>query len=160
MACYLLSINIDMSIHNPDSPIYTIGTVARMLSISVQTLRMYESEGLIFPFKSSGKQRRYSDTDIDRIRCIRKAINEEKISIGGMKRIHAMIPCWDMIKCSEQDRHVCPAYRNHSGGCWTYKHELTVCASKECRLCEVYKTSSDCGKIKEVIVRMSDSHSV
>jgi len=131
-----------------------------MLSISVQTLRMYESEGLIFPFKSSGKQRRYSDTDIDRIRCIRKAINEEKISIGGMKRIHAMIPCWDMIKCSEQDRHVCPAYRNHSGGCWTYKHELTVCASKECRLCEVYKTSSDCGKIKEVIVRMSDSHSV
>ena len=155
MAYNLLIIIIDMTIHNPDTPVYSIGTVARMLNVSVQTLRMYETEGLLFPHKSIGKQRLYSDNDIERIRCIRKAINAEKISIGGMKRIHALIPCWDIIKCSEQDRAVCPAFRNHTGGCWTYKHELTICASKECRLCEVYKLSSNCGEIKEQIVRIS-----
>ncbi|MBI2427658.1 MAG: MerR family transcriptional regulator [Ignavibacteriales bacterium] len=142
-----------MTTHDSDIPLYSIGTAARMLDVSVQTLRMYESEGLIAPFKTSGRQRLYSKADIERFECIRKAINEEKISIGGMKRIHAMIPCWDIVKCSEQDRSVCPAYKGHSGGCWTYKHTLTVCAAKECRLCDVYKRASNCGEIKEAITR-------
>lgn len=144
--------NCRMTTQTSDTPIYSVGTTARMLNISVQTLRLYESEGLIVPFKTSGRQRIYSDSDIERLHCIRKAINEEKISIEGMKRIHAMMPCWDIINCTEQDRSICPAYKGHSGGCWTYRHELTVCAAKECRLCEVYKRATDCGQIKEAIV--------
>ena len=68
---------------NNDSPVYTIGTAAKMLSVSVQTLRLYEHEGLILPFKTPGNQRMYSPEDIERLRCIRKMINEEKISIDG-----------------------------------------------------------------------------
>ncbi len=126
-----------------------------MLDVSVQTLRLYESEGLIIISKTEGNQRIYSDSDIERLRCIRKAINEDKISIGGMKRLHGMIPCWDIIKCSTEERTVCPAYKNHLGGCWTYKHVHSVCAELDCRLCEVYKLSSNCGNIKEQITKIS-----
>ena len=141
-----------MSSHNPDTPLYSIGSAARMLNVSVQTLRLYENEGLIVPRRTIGGHRFYSDADIERLECIRKAINEEKISINGMKRIHAMIPCWDIIKCSEQERAGCTAYKGHSGGCWTYNHTITICAGKDCRLCEVYKLSSNCERIKEAIV--------
>lgn len=144
-----------MNNHNSDTPMYSIGTAARMLGISVQSLRMYESEGLIAPFKTAGNQRLYSDEDIERLECIRKAINEEKISIGGMKHIHALIPCWDIIQCSDAERMVCPAFTNNSGGCWTYKHEHSVCASRDCRLCAVYKISNDCKKIKEQIYNIN-----
>lgn len=158
MAYNLLSIIVDMTAHNADTPLYSIGTTARMLHLSAQTLRMYEIEGLIAPFKSAGNQRLYSDADIERLHCIQKAINEDKISIGGMKRIHAMIPCWDIIHCAPSERNVCPAFKNHSGGCWTYKHEHSVCATRECRVCAVYKLSSNCGHIKEQIVQLSLAH--
>jgi len=151
LAYNLVVINIDMTQRESHTPVYSIGTAARMLGVSVQTLRMYESEGLIVPYKSSGNQRIYSDEDIERIECIRKAINEEKISISGMKHIHGMIPCWDIIKCSDEERSACPAFKNHIGGCWTYTHDRSVCATRECRLCEVYSLSSNCGKIKEQI---------
>lgn len=155
MAYNLLTINIAMLPKNQDYPIYSIGTAARILGVSVQTLRLYESEGLIIISKSDGNQRIYSESDIERLRCIRKAINEDKISIGGMKRIHGMIPCWDIIKCTAEERTVCPAFKNHLGGCWTYQHEHSVCAERDCRLCEVYKLSSNCGQIKEMITNMT-----
>ncbi|MFA5831895.1 MAG: MerR family transcriptional regulator [Bacteroidota bacterium] len=138
-----------------DNPLFSIGTAARILDVSVQTLRLYESEGLLVIHKTKGNQRLYSQADIDRIACIRTAINEEKISIGGMKRIHGMIPCWDIIKCSHDERSHCPVFQNHTGGCWTMEHTKSVCAKKECRLCEVYKLSSSCGEIKELIFRSS-----
>jgi MerR family transcriptional regulator/heat shock protein HspR len=136
-------------------PLYSIGTTARMLGVSVQTLRMYENEGLIIISKSEGNQRIYSESDIERLRCIRKAINEDKISIGGMKRIHGMIPCWDMIKCSTEERNICPAFNNHLGGCWTYEHNHSACAERDCRVCEIYKLSSNCSQIKELITKIT-----
>jgi hypothetical protein len=43
-------INKRLSIN--DQPVYTIGIVAKLLGISIPTLRMYEREGLIIPHKS------------------------------------------------------------------------------------------------------------
>lgn len=138
-----------------NTPTYSIGTAGRMLGISVQTLRLYESEGLIVIHKTAGNQRLYSDADIERIECIRKAINEEKISVGGIKRLHGMIPCWDLIHCLPEERSQCPAFLHHTGGCWTYEHKHSVCSTKECRLCSVYRLSSNCSQIKEMIIRSS-----
>ncbi len=136
-----------------DIPVFPIGTAARILGVSDPTLRLYEREGLLLTYKTRGKQRLYSQNDIERIVCIRKAINEEKISIGGMKRIHGMVPCWEIIKCSDDERTGCPVFENHSGGCWTYKHLPSACATKECRRCDVYKLSGNCEQIKDLIVR-------
>jgi MerR family transcriptional regulator/heat shock protein HspR len=136
-------------------PKYSIGTAAAMIGVSVQTLRLYEHEGLLVIHKTSGNQRMYSDADIERIHCIRRAINDEKISVGGMKRIHGMVPCWDIMKCSADERRRCPAFTKQNGGCWTYEHTHSICAVTDCRNCEVYKLSGNCEQIKELIIRSS-----
>jgi len=134
-----------------NEPIYPIRTAAKLLNISVHTLRMYEKEKLIIPFKKSTSHRLYSKTDIERIRCIRAAINEDKISINGIKTIYSMMPCWEVMKCSVEDRGRCSAFTFHSGPCWEVKGEDTICASKDCRNCSVYQDYGECGTIKNFI---------
>ncbi len=130
---------------------YSIGTVATLLNISVQTIRLYEQRGLLIIEKSDGNQRKYSQSDIERLECIRKTINEEKISIEGIRRIQAMIPCWEHIQCPMEQRTQCPAYLRHDAGCWTYKHQSNVCSENNCRDCKIYKHSIDCNNIKSLI---------
>lgn len=137
------------------TPIYPIRTAAQMLGISVPTLRMYEKEGLIIPHKTDGNQRIYSDADLERIRCIRKAINESKISINGIKTIYSLIPCWEVIKCSEEDRKICNAFKSNEQPCWTYNHPNTTCEHRDCNDCEVYSDYSQCGSIKNLIKKIS-----
>lgn len=137
-----------------NTPLYPIGTVARMLGVSVFTLRMYEREGLLIAHKSASNQRRYSKADIERLECIRRAITEQKFSIPAIRTIYAMIPCWDLAGCSAKDRSSCPAYHGHSQPCWSYEHKNTLCSKLECRSCRVYQETIDCGAIKESIVSL------
>jgi MerR family transcriptional regulator/heat shock protein HspR len=129
-------------------PVFSISTAAKLLDVSVHTLRMYEREGLIIPFKKDSSQRLYSRSDIDRVECIRRAINESKISIAGIKTIFAMIPCYKIKMCNEK-RHACSAYTVHSKPCWTLKHDNNFCTGKDCRTCEVYMQYANCQTIKE-----------
>lgn len=140
---------------NIEEPVYPISVAARLLNISIPTLRMYEREGLIIPFKKESNQRLYSKSDLERIECIRKAINESKISINGIKTIYSLIPCWEIVNCSEEDKKNCSAYNQHSKPCWSKNHPNTVCENKECRECEVYKNFAECGKVKELIKSIS-----
>ncbi len=137
------------SIDNAE-PIFSISVAARLLKISVHTLRMYEREGLIIPFKKDSNQRLYAKADLERIQCIRDAINQAKISINGIKTIYSLIPCWDIVKCSEEERKDCSSFNNAQKPCWTYDHK-NVCKERNCRDCEVYSKYSQCGNIKELI---------
>jgi MerR family transcriptional regulator, heat shock protein HspR len=134
-----------------DEPVYPIRTAAKLLNISVHTLRMYEKEKLILPFKKSTNHRLYSQNDIDRITCIRSAINESKISINGIKAIYSMMPCWEVTSCSEESRNKCNGYLSHSEPCWAVKGNGSNCASMDCRNCSVYQDYGDCGSIKNYI---------
>jgi MerR family transcriptional regulator/heat shock protein HspR len=138
---------------NPDKniPQYSIAAVAEMLDVSVETLRLYERRGLILIYKSKGNQRIYSQADVERFECIRRAINEHKISIEGIRRMQAMIPCWEYVQCSTAQRNACPAYNRPDAGCWTYKHKRNACKDRECKTCPVYQLSADCEKIKAAI---------
>lgn len=135
--------------NQPDSPLFSIGSAARILGISVHTMRMYERRGLIVPHKTETKQRRYSETDIDRLRCIRSAINVEKISIEGIRRVLSLIPCWAVVHCGETDRQECPAYNGQTEPCWATKRRAAFCRDRDCRSCEVYANFADCQSIKE-----------
>jgi MerR family transcriptional regulator, heat shock protein HspR len=137
-----------------DEPIFTISAAAQLLKISVHTLRMYEREGLFIPYKKESNQRLFSKADIERIQCIRNAINEAKISINGIKTIYSLIPCWDIVKCSEEERKECKAFNGAHTPCWSYDHQ-NVCKDRECRTCEVYTKYSQCGTIKELIKSIS-----
>lgn len=133
-------------------PLYPISSAAKILGISVHTLRMYEKEGLILPFKKESSHRLYSESDIQRLKCIRNTININKISIAGIKTIYSLIPCWEITNCLTENRKNCEAFASHSKPCWTFKHSGNSCYNKECRSCSVYKDYSECGKIKELII--------
>jgi MerR family transcriptional regulator, heat shock protein HspR len=148
-----------METHNSSKkPVYSIGTAARMLGIAVQTLRMYERLGLLLPAKSPGNQRLYSDADLERVRCIRSAIADQKIGIEGIRRLHSLIPCWDIVGCTEDDQTNCQAFRAHERGCWTYAHEHDICGTLDCRSCPVYELALECGEIKQTIINASRRH--
>lgn len=85
---------------DPDQPVFSISTAAQLLHISPQTLRLYETEGLILPARSSGNQRKYSRNDLERLRCLREALQGQKLTISGIKRILALLPCWTIVRCS------------------------------------------------------------
>ena len=141
-------------------PRFTIATVARRLRVSVETLRLYDRKGLILVHKSEGNQRRYSESDVERLECIRTAINEHKISIEGIRHIHSMVPCWKYVQCPMEQRLACPAYNTPEAGCWTYTHQDNACKGRDCRDCRVYQLSSDCKTIKNVIIQTTASRPV
>lgn len=149
---------------NKETPLFSIGTVARMLGVSVQTLRLYERRGLILAQKSSGNQRLYSESDVERLKCIRASISKHKISIEGIRRIQSMVPCWENVQCPMEQRMACPAFIASDAGCWTYKHKTNVCAGRDCRHCKVYLLAGDCEKIKSLVhhqpSRLSDTTDV
>ncbi|MCX6152929.1 MAG: MerR family transcriptional regulator [Candidatus Kapabacteria bacterium] len=136
---------------DPDAPLYGIGVVAEMLEVSVHLLRLYESEGLVIPFKKDSKHRLYSQNDIIKLECIRDSITNKKFSIASIKTLYSMIPCWSIKRCSGSDRENCEAYTGSTNPCWMYKHKSNVCEAQECRTCEVYKSHNRCDAIKESI---------
>lgn len=144
-------------LQNPEfeQPVYSISMAAHLLSISVHTIRMYEREGLIIPHKKESNQRLYSKADLERIQCIRRSINESKISINGIKRIYSLIPCWEIVKCSDEDKSKCEAYKGHEQPCWTYQNKSTKCEDLKCRSCDVYYKYSQCSEVKDLIKSIS-----
>ena len=132
-----------------NSPKYTISNAANLLEISVHTIRMYEREGLIIPFKKPSGQRLYSDKDIERVQCIRHSIQVEKLTIQGIRKILSLIPCWAIVKCSKEDKENCTAINSFSQPCWMHNHENNICTGKDCRECEVYNSFGTCESIKE-----------
>ena len=134
-----------------DEPLYSIGVVAKKFDLSVHTLRLYESEGLILPYKTETKRRLYSQSDLSRIACIRDLIENKGLNIAGIKSLLAMIPCWQIKPCSEEDREKCEAYTSQSLPCWIVKHKGEKCQHIECRECNVYKSLSMCNNFKEYL---------
>lgn len=137
---------------NKTEPIYPIGVVSRLLGISVHTLRMYEREGLIITSRGTNqKNRLYSATDLERMQCIRDAITKKKFSIPAIKAMLSLIPCWEIVQCSENERLNCPAYNSVGNPCWSYEHKNNVCETRNCRECPVYTNFTNCDDIKEFL---------
>jgi DNA-binding transcriptional MerR regulator len=66
--------------------VYGITTAAQLAGMSVQALRLYERKGLLEPTRTNGGTRRYSDTDIARLRRISVLI-AEGINLTGIARV-------------------------------------------------------------------------
>ena len=130
-------------------PLYPIGTAARILGVSIHTLRMYERKGLIIPHHAQSNQRLYTDRDIERLRCIRSAINVDKISIEGIRRVLSLVPCWLIINCPEPQRTACSAYTGQREPCWQANRKGEHCLPLDCRECPVYTEFGDCHQIKQ-----------
>lgn len=66
--------------------VYGITVAAQLAGMSVQALRLYERKGLLEPARTDGGTRRYSDTDIARLRRISKLI-DDGINLTGIGRV-------------------------------------------------------------------------
>jgi MerR family transcriptional regulator/heat shock protein HspR len=52
-----------------------------------QTLRIYESRGLITPKRSAGKTRLYSQVDVERLRRIQELTSEMGMNLAGVEKV-------------------------------------------------------------------------
>ena len=69
---------------------YVISVAARMANVHPQTLRHYERIGLINPSRPGGNIRLYSDEDIQRLRQIKRLIEELGVNLAGVEVIMNM----------------------------------------------------------------------
>ena len=70
----------------PDQAVYVISVAAELSGMHPQTLRIYESRGLLDPARTAGGNRRYSDTDIRLLRRIAD-LTAGGLNLQGVKRI-------------------------------------------------------------------------
>ncbi|MDR3136690.1 MAG: MerR family transcriptional regulator [Coriobacteriales bacterium] len=69
-----------------DRPLYMISVAAQLAGMHPQTLRVYESRGLVSPQRSGGNTRLYSQADIEQLVLIAQLTNEG-INLTGVTRI-------------------------------------------------------------------------
>jgi MerR family transcriptional regulator, heat shock protein HspR len=69
-----------------DEPRYGISIVAERCGVRTTTLRLYEEFGLLEPARS-GQRRLYSESDIDRIRRIRRLVDDLGLNLAGVAAV-------------------------------------------------------------------------
>jgi len=96
-----------------DLPVYPIGVVAEHFGVSGQTLRLYESKGLVRPARRNG-ERYYSTCDVRWLECLRHLIHEDKVSVEGVRQLLHLAPCWQVVQNIWVSAHSicknCPVY--------------------------------------------------
>jgi len=70
-----------------DRPRYMISVAADLVGMHPQTLRIYESKGLIRPKRTAGNTRLYSEADVERLRLIQKLTNELGLNLAGVEQV-------------------------------------------------------------------------
>ena len=65
--------------------IYFISMAARELGMHPQTLRKYERLGLVRPTRTIGSMRLYSADEIQRLRAIKRLVDELRINLAGVR---------------------------------------------------------------------------
>ena len=84
-------------------PVYTIGITAGMLKVCPETLRIWERKKLIKPSRI-GKNRFYSQCDMERLRYIKELLREKRINIEGVKGLLDTSRCWEVKNASPKRR--------------------------------------------------------
>jgi MerR family transcriptional regulator, heat shock protein HspR len=67
--------------------VYMISVAAELAGMHPQTLRIYETRGLIEPKRSSGNTRLYSEDDVKRLRRIQELTTEMGMNLAGVERV-------------------------------------------------------------------------
>jgi MerR family transcriptional regulator/heat shock protein HspR len=70
-----------------DRGVYMISVAAELAGMHPQTLRIYETRGLITPKRSPKNTRLYSQQDVDRLRRIQALTTELGMNLAGVERV-------------------------------------------------------------------------
>src|SRR4029453_724039 len=70
-----------------DRPRYMISVAAELVGMHPQTLRIYESKGLVAPQRTAGNTRLYSEADLERLRLINRLTSELGLNLAGVEHV-------------------------------------------------------------------------
>jgi MerR family transcriptional regulator/heat shock protein HspR len=70
-----------------DDDLFFISVAARMLGMHPQTLRKYERLGLVQPSRTIGSMRVYSREELDRLKVIKRLVDDGGINLAGVQRL-------------------------------------------------------------------------
>lgn len=67
--------------------LFFISVAAEMLDMHPQTLRKYERLGLVQPTRTVGSMRLYSREELERLRLIKRLVDDLGINLAGVQRL-------------------------------------------------------------------------
>jgi MerR family transcriptional regulator/heat shock protein HspR len=70
-----------------DRPRYMISVAADLVGMHPQTLRIYETKGLLRPKRTAGNTRLYSEADVERLRLIQQLTSELGLNLAGVEQV-------------------------------------------------------------------------
>jgi MerR family transcriptional regulator/heat shock protein HspR len=94
----------DAEAPDPRRGVYMISVAAELAGMHPQTLRIYETRGLITPKRSRGNTRLYSQEDVDRLRRIQELTSEMGMNLAGVERVFELEQ--EMQRMTERMRRV------------------------------------------------------
>ena len=71
----------------PERGRYMISIAAELAGLHPQTLRMYETRGLVRPARTPGGTRLYSESDVERLRLIQRLTTELGLNLAGVAHV-------------------------------------------------------------------------
>lgn len=125
-----------------DDPVISIGVLAERVGLSVSAVRKYENEGLVIAHRTASGHRLFSHEDISRVKNIHHLIQDLGLNVEGIRRMQALLPCWDLLPCSAEASKSCPAHNENTRPCWMIKGLDCAPQGNECRRCIVYRFAS------------------
>jgi MerR family transcriptional regulator/heat shock protein HspR len=84
-----------------DRPLYIISVAAELVNMHPQTLRLYERRGLVSP-KRQGKNRLYSQQDIERLIYIQQLTQDLGINLAGVEQIIRLQNDLEVLKFNKE----------------------------------------------------------
>jgi MerR family transcriptional regulator/heat shock protein HspR len=70
-----------------ERPRYMISVAAELVGMHPQTLRIYESKGLVRPKRTPGNTRLYSEADLERLRLVQRLTTELGLNLAGVETV-------------------------------------------------------------------------
>ena len=70
-----------------EHPRYMISVAAELVGMHPQTLRIYETKGLVRPRRTPGNTRLYSDADVERLRLIQRLTTQLGLNLAGVETV-------------------------------------------------------------------------
>jgi MerR family transcriptional regulator/heat shock protein HspR len=70
-----------------ERPRYMISVAAELVGMHPQTLRIYETKGLVRPKRTPGNTRLYSESDLERLQLIQRLTTELGLNLAGVETV-------------------------------------------------------------------------
>jgi hypothetical protein len=138
-----------------NDPLMSLGTVTKVIGLSVSALRKYEASGLIIFQRNDSNRRMASLEDVERIKMIQNLIWNKGLNSEGILRLWTLFPCWAFNECSNEQRENCQALVDSERPCWVLMKNKVCTNEPDCRACEVYRFGAYCTDDLKSMIRKS-----